>query len=467
MDVKVTGPILDFTYKFSAYDQLPPDVVHEVKRTLLDGLGNALGGIATDKGKIGVQMARAFAGKPEATLFGVGGKYPAAVAAFANAELLNALDFDPIPHVPPVVLPSVLAVAEAEGLSGKKLLSALAIGQELAMRFNNIFGMVMIRSYEKYQRTPDVFSNGNDDILGAAVGNAVAMGLDREKTAQALGISAYFCTLPVCRDWESTCPKSMIKYAPVPWLAQGAVQAAMLARMGYTGNPDTLDGEYGFPRFYCSDPDVWQPADFLAGLGEQWRFLNYRYKAYPCCSFLHSILASFEKLLAAHQLAPSEIEKVDCFTGPFNAHPDQYAVANQIDVQFSGPYCMALTAFNYQPGPAWQSKQALADPKVRAFMHRVTMNIAPEFGEWRRKDQNSWYGRVEVKARGQVFSEATIHTPGCSEAGSRFTDERMISRFRLCAETILPDDKIDRAIDAIMRIDKLDSLDELFKNLCL
>ena len=187
MDVKVTRPILDFTEKFSSYDQLPPEVVHEVKRTLLDGLGAALGGIATDKGKIGVQMARAFGGKPEATLFGVGGKFPAAVAAFANAELLNALDFDPIPHVPPVVLPSVLAVAEAEGLPGKKLLSALAIGQELAMRFNNIFGMVMIRSYEKYHRTPDVFSNGNDDILGAAVGNAVAMGLDREKNGACAG----------------------------------------------------------------------------------------------------------------------------------------------------------------------------------------------------------------------------------------------------------------------------------------
>ena len=41
---------------------------------------------------------------------------------------------------------------------------------------------------------------------------------------------------PVCRDWEATIPKSMVKYVPVSWMAQGAVQAAEIAGLGYTGN---------------------------------------------------------------------------------------------------------------------------------------------------------------------------------------------------------------------------------------
>ena len=465
--MNVTDTILDFAFKYKAYENLPPEVVHEVKRTLLDGIGNAFGGIASDKGKIGIQMARLQGGRPEATLIGIGGRYPATIAAFANAELLNGLDMDPIPHIPPVVLPPVLAVSEAEGLSGRQLISALAVGQEIALRVNDIFGMVMISSLVKYGRTPDVFSNGNETILGAAVGNAVAMGLDREQVAQALGIAAYYCTLPVCRDWESTCPKSMIKYAPVSWLAQGSVQAAMLARAGYTGNENTLDAEYGFPRYSNPDSSVWRPEKITDGLGERWRILNYNYKPYPCCRFIHSVLDCFYRVQDKYQLAPAEIEGIDCHTGPFVAHPDQYAVSNQIDVQFSMPYCMALAAYNYRPGPAWQSKQALGDAKIREFMHKVKVHVAPEYMEWRKKDFNSWYGRVEVKARGQIFSEETIYPGGCQVEGYKFTDDKMIDRFKVCAYEILTDKKIDTAVDAIMNLEALGGLDELFDNISL
>jgi hypothetical protein len=53
--------------------------------------------------------------------------------------------------------------------------------------------------------------NSNEYILGAAVGCALLMGLPPEEVAQAMAISAYFCSLPVCKDWESTLPKAMIK----------------------------------------------------------------------------------------------------------------------------------------------------------------------------------------------------------------------------------------------------------------
>lgn len=466
--MKVTEPILDFVEKYRDYDNIPPEVIHEVKRALLDGLGNALGGLASDKGKIGVEMARMLGGPQRATVLGVGGKVSPAAAAFANAELLNGLDMDPIPHVPPVVLPAILAVAEAEGVSGKKLLPALAVGLEIAQRLNSQFGMVMMISYAKYNKTPDVFSNGNENIIGAAIGCAVAMGLDREKIAQALGIAAYYCTLPVCRDWESTNPKSMIKYCPVSWLAQGSVEAAMLARLGYTGNRDTLDGEFGFPLFNCRIEGVWNPEKLVKGLGEDWGIMDYKYKPYPCCSFIHSVLDCFYRLQARENFSPAEIEGIDCYTGPFNAHPNQYAVANQVDVQFSAPYCMALAAYNYRPGPAWQSKEALFDPKVRDFMHRVTMNVTPEWAEHRKTDFAAWYGRIEVKARGRIYTEETLYPKGNNRMESvRFTDEEMVQRFRSCACEILPDEKIDRALTAIINLEKLDTLDGLFGNLSL
>ena len=241
---KVTDAFLDFALN-TRFEDLPAEVVHEVKRVLIDGIGNALGGLSSDKGKFALSFARKTGGIPESTIIGIGGKCSAPVAAFTNSELLNWLDMDPIPHIPPIVIPSVLAVAEAQKASGKEFLLALAVAHDIAARLNRVLGSVMMNSLAKYGKTPDVFGNSNENMLGAAIGNAMLMKLDREHMAHALGISAYFCPLPVCRDWESTIPKSMIKYAPVSWCAQGAVQAAMLASEGYTGNAYTLDSEIG------------------------------------------------------------------------------------------------------------------------------------------------------------------------------------------------------------------------------
>lgn len=463
---KVAEAFADFALEYRDYDRLPPAVVRETKRVLLNSVGIAVGGIASDKGKIGVQFARLQGGTPEATLLGIGGKYSASVAAFANAELLNGLDMDGLPHIPPIVIPAVLAAAEANHASGKELIAALAVGMEVARRLSRVLLSIMTASIAKYGKTPDIFGNSNEHIIGAAVGCGLLMGMNREELLQTIGIAAYYCSLPVCRDWESTMPKSMIKYVPVSWMAQGGVQAAQMAKLGYTGNTETLDSPLGFPAIYCREP-VWDPEKVLEGLGEKWFFTAWHCKPYPCCRFLHSALDCFYKLQRENSFAPEEIERVDVHTSAFVAHPDQYAVNNQVDAQFSGPYCISLAAHGLKPGPAWQDKAALTDPKVQSFMRKVTMHIAPEYGEKRKLDPDSWYARVEIRARGQFFMAETDYSWGSNVEGYRLTDRELREQFTTCASVVLPDQKIQRALALLENLKTLPELDELMKNLCL
>jgi len=463
---KVTDAFLDFATEIS-YEALPVECVKHAKLLLLDGIGNMLGGIASDKGKIGITIAHQMGGTPQSTVYGVGGKVSMAAAAFANAELLNGLDMDPIPHIPPIVLPSILAVAEAEKSSGKDLLTATVLGQEISHRLTVALS-IMAAYLVKYGKNPDVFGNSNENILGAAIGNAMLMKLEREKMGHALGIAAYFCSLPVCRDWESTSPKSLIKYVPVSWLAQGAVQAAMLARAGYTGNAYTLDSQYGFPVIYCREESPWDPQKVIENLGENWVFLNTQFKPYPCCRYLHSSLDVFYRLKAKHDFSVGDIKEIRCNTGAFVANPDQYSIVNQIDAQFSGPYNMALAAFGYVPGPAWQDKKAIADPRVNEFMQRVKLIVAPEFNDLRKKDRSSFYSRVEIEMNdGTVLSDFTDYNRGSCVDGYKLTDDEMKERFRVCASAILTDEKIENAINIIMNLEQFDSLDKLVETVSL
>ena len=461
----VTDAFIQFA-QGTKYEQIPDEVLKECKRILLDGLGNALGGIASDKGKIGIMQAQMMGGVPESTVIGVGGKYSAPVAAFANAELWNGLDMDPVPHVPPIVIPAILAVAEAKKATGKELLRALCIGQEIARRLSRVLLSIMSASIAKYNKTPDVFGNSNEHIIGAAIGCGLLMGLDDKKLRNTLGISAYFCSQGVCRDWESTSPKSMIKYVPVSWMAQGAVQSAQLASVGYTGNEYVLDSEFGFPKYYCRE-DVWDPDKVVEELGNKWFFTELHYKPYPVCRYLHSVLDAFLKIQDEHHFSPEEIDAVRCHTAAFVANPDQYSVVNQVDVQFSGPYSVALAAFGYKPGPAWQDKVALNDKRLAAFARKVTMHVAPEYKELRSKDPLSWYGRAEVDVKGKTYVESVDYSRGTNKDGYRLTDAEIQDRFRLGANCIIPDYKAERVIELVNHLEDVEDLSELMENLYL
>lgn len=457
---KVTDEFLKLATQ-STFDNIPAVVLYETKRAVLDSLACALGGISSDKGKIGVSIARKMGGVPESTLVGVGGKISAAVAAFANSELMNGLDMDALAHIPPIVFPPLLALGEARKCSGKEFLVAATVGQEIAKRLSSVLLSIMGKALANTGTTPKVFGNSNEHIIGAAIGSAMLMKLPAKKIGAAIGISAYFCSLPVCKDWESTMPKSMIKYSPTSWLSQGAVQAAMLAEEGYTGNDYTLDSEYGFPVIYCREEGIWDPEKVIEGIGEKWMFTDYHYKPYPCCRFLHSILDCFYKLQEKYAFSPEEIEAVRCHSASFVAHPDQYAVENQIDAQFSGPYSVAMAAYGYKVGPAWQDKTALTDPKVKAFMRKVTMHVSQKCNEMRLVDRSSWYANVEIDARGTTYSEEVNYSWGTNKEGYHMTDEQLKNKFRVNASAILTDDKINKAINLIMNLEKLNDMSEL------
>ena len=113
--INVVEEIVTFATKCEFKD-LPDDVVHETKRILLDSIGSALGGLSIDKGKIAVQLARQLNGSATASIVGTANKVSYLEAAFANGELIQALDYDavifPAIHVTPFVLAAPLAFAE-------------------------------------------------------------------------------------------------------------------------------------------------------------------------------------------------------------------------------------------------------------------------------------------------------------------------------------------------------------------
>lgn len=264
---KICEKLVEFTSK-TQFSDLPHDVVHETKRVLLDSIGCAVGALLTDAGKSAVELARRLGGPRESTIIGTSDRVSCANAAFANGELINALDYDAgaVGHDTPYVIGASLGAIESAQASGKDLLLAIALGHEISTR--------LIRAEGGYREAGGWASA----TIAAAASSSKVLNLNQEQMANAIGIAGYVCPPNALRKHLDTSPVRMTKYHVSGWGAHGGVISALLAEMGFTGDTDLFEGEECFWKF--TGHKQWNAESVLEGLGTKW-IHKISYKQYP------------------------------------------------------------------------------------------------------------------------------------------------------------------------------------------
>src|SRR6185503_19940410 len=76
------------------YDSLPPEVVHQAKRLILDSVGCALGGYWSDPARIARDIAATVRSSEAVSVIGSGEHTSADLATFANGVMIRFLDFN-------------------------------------------------------------------------------------------------------------------------------------------------------------------------------------------------------------------------------------------------------------------------------------------------------------------------------------------------------------------------------------
>ena len=153
------------------FEDLPHKVIHEVKRNFLDTVGCALGRWATDIGLEVLTLARSLRGRPESTVIGTGEKTACTLAAYVNSRMANALDADetfPMPtHFGNATMGASLALGERQNASEKQLITAYAVGYELAARIGVGMRPPLFLKAEGIRGYPPLFTPGVFMVFGA------------------------------------------------------------------------------------------------------------------------------------------------------------------------------------------------------------------------------------------------------------------------------------------------------------
>jgi 2-methylcitrate dehydratase PrpD len=444
------------------YEDLPDEAVLEVKRILLDCIGCGLAGLPTHKGKVAVKMAEKLGAGTSATILGLGKESSPFGAAFANAELINALDYEVLcgGHVPALILSSSLAAAEERRSSGKELLLASAIGHEIASRTGT--GLSVAQSEHPPAPGLPSIAGWNYAALGGTAGVGILLHLSQEKMTHALGIAGYMVPAQAVKKFATTLPISRVKYAPVGWINQVELTAAFLAQMGQTGDTTVLDGQFGFWKYMGSS--AWEPALVTGKLGKMWHFPEQTiYKRYPCCGVFSGALDCLKDLIHEHALRAEDIEGVRVFLDPRCEEPvwRNNNITNEMDAQFSVSYNMALMANGIDLG-AWQHPETYNDKKILKFMRRVTFSPHPHYDQIVREDPKARPNRVEVKVGEKTYVSEKMGPRGASlREETRITDEELLDKFRQNAGPVLSAAKMNRAAEMILALENVENISEL------
>lgn len=431
------------------FEDLPADVVESTKLRILDVIGLSLAGAETAFGRFTREAAVAMSSAGPCRILGFGDRVGVTAAAFANGSLSQALEYDDthnesIVHMSSPAVAAALALAEFTPVSGRELITAIAIGNEVSCRVGSV------SSGELHKR--GFHPTGLFATFGTAILASKLLSLDAAAMARAAGIAGSFAggLLECWVDGTQT------KFLHPGWSAQSGITAAMLARSGVTGPAEVFEGRWGLFASHVQDAGAHRDfARINDRLGSHWESRNSSFKPFPAAHVIHPYISAAIRLRNRHGIQPSEIERVDCPVASFivsivcEPTSEKYAPASDSHGRVSLQYSIAEALYFGQLGKHAYSDQSRANPEILELTKRVHYYIDPEYpGPGRFK------GTVTITLKdGREFIEVEEYNRGSAENPMSYGELR--AKFEENAAQFLGADDRAQLAAEVQRAEKL------------
>jgi 2-methylcitrate dehydratase PrpD len=386
-------------------------------------------------------------------VFGDSLRYTPAGAAFLNGALGHSLDFDDTHaasslHPGAPVIPAALAAGEMAGASGAEVLAAIVAGYEVVIRT-----ALALPAKAHYDR--GFHPTATCGAFGAAAAASRVFGLDPAGVASALGIALS----QAAGSLQFLANGAWTKRFQVGWSAMSGLAAATLAREGFKGAAEALEGRHGFLRAYAPDP---RPELALDGLGERFELMRTAVKPYPSCRYGHACIDAALAIRAEPGFDPAQLEEgvlglpragMLLIGEPAASKSDP---RNVVDGQFSGPFVVAAALLTGRMD--WDSYALLDDPALRAMLPKLVC-AHDEAAE--REFPANMAGRLTVRAGRQAFSRFVAVPKG--EPDNFLTEGELQAKFDRLAAPVLGEARAAQLAERVLALDTLPDVAALMR----
>lgn len=455
---------MDASYSLAKYfneikfEDLPQNVVSEVKKQILDYIGVAVAGACKPGANEIRELYEELGGVEQASVWCSGKKLPVTSAAQVNATLGHCLDFDDV-HEKAIMHPGVVSVPVAltmgeylGGVSGKELLTCVALAGDMICRIG-------LAAWPGHSIIPSGWhmTTLNGSIVAANLA-ARMMGLTQEQAVNAMGIAYH----QSAGNGQPVKDGALTKRLGPGFSVRNGITSALLAEKGVTGAHNCFNGEWGFARqFFQND---WDNEALIGDLGKRWESEQVGIKPYPCCRGTHHFCDIGVEL--HNQVDPDQIEKIRLWTteatmGLLGAPLEVKAFpSTTVESQFSIAWGVAsgIAMGQVSLSEFTESDAGIHNPKILAISKKiVSIEVDPSLS-------GSFDGaRVEVTMKdGTVYNIIREKPKGGPD--NPLTFDEVTAKFRGCmgsADRKIPAENADKIIELVKNLETLEDSREL------
>ncbi len=449
----LTRQMADFVLDLK-YDDIPAVAIKEAKRFLLDSIGCALAAVGNEDMQAMERFTAKIGGTPEASLIGSGLQTNAPNAALMNSLLVRALDYNDIfweqdPSHPSDLIFGAISPAEAEGKDGRETLVAIIIAYELELRWC-LACFPGVREVGWHHATLT-------QLVSPFVAGRI-YGLDADQLVAAAGISgsSHYTLGGVVAGHLTN-----MKNTADPLATQAGVTASLMAREGYGGPVEVIEGKEGF-QHVLHNVEL-KPEILLAGLGQEFLITRCGYKPFPTEALTHQPLSAVQMVMQKNDLVAEDLAEIHIQTTTRGA--DILSDASKYDPQtketadHSLPYCLAAVAADGGVYPHSFEQEKLFDPRIRSLLPKIKVVANAEIDAMFPGTKRAI--ATLTTTDGRTFTETVDHAKGSPD--NPMSDEELIAKFRANAEGVVDQARQDAIIDAVWSFDTCTDLPEFMR----
>jgi 2-methylcitrate dehydratase len=420
-----------------AYEQIPQAILHHARRSLIDAIGCAFGKLDREAARIARRIAEGAAPSHHAgAVIGSSATVPAEEAAFLNTVMIRYLDFNDAWHAghPSDMMGALLALAGSAGVDGRRLLTAMVVGYEVAFQ--------VIPPTKMRERGWD-----QGYVIGIATtcGLGNLLGLPVDRLAHAISITSV-ANVPMRNTRAGKL--SLWKGAATVFAIRNAVFATLLAADGMTGPDAPFEGRHGLWEQITGPFEL----DKFGVDGGEWKFPWIRLKYWPV--EYNAQAGVWAALRLREEIGAGDIADINIATywsawHEIASEPEKWDPATRETADHSLPYIFARALVDGTIRLASFDEAAYRDPSLRPLMAKITV----------RQDAaiEALYPaqivmRVEALATDGRRRSIEITNPR-GDNTNPMDDDEVAAKFRSLAEPVLGVDGGARAFSAWNTID--------------
>ena len=440
--------------KFAAeleFNKIPENILNYLKLLFLDGVGCCIHGNTLEWTKTLEEVVTNKEDINQCSIIGTNKKTTLLNAVLINSTAGHGFESDDIHresilHPNSIVVPVSINVAEKMGnINGKKFLTSVVAGYEVATRIGSAAGTeLLLRGFHP---------QGTHGTIAAAITAGKLMDFSTDQMVHAIGIAGSLgAGLMAAQEG------AMVKRLHSGRAAQAGVLAAQLSAKNFTGIQNIVEADYGgFLSSFSGKNDFNRS---IRNLHKEWECMNTGIKPYASVTSIHTALDCLKNIMEKNNISVKNIKNIKAkISHPTYVHCAwNYKNHNITSAQMNIYYGLALIALEGELFVNQFSKDKISNPEILNFMKKITAEVDPKIESLGHEFRHM--ASIELTTNdNKKFNHTEKYRKGSPE--NPLTKDQIISKFKSLASYSYDETQINNIRKKIDNIELSNNIENL------